>query len=991
MSPLPSVRFALFALLPGLAALPCLPGQTDGWREAAQAGGLDVQFRNAGPAVMGGRVVDLAVVESDPRTFFVAAASGGLWKTENGGLSFRPVLAEARTSSLGAVAVSGCDPGVVWAGMGEANARNSVTWGDGVYVSMDGGATFESRGLKDTRHIGRIAPHPLRRGVAFVAALGHIWSPNLHRGLYLTEDYGRTWSQVLRPDPDTGCVDVRICPGDPDIVLAAAYRVRRGPNDANDPDVRHGDMAGIYRSADGGRTWERVTAGLPGVPFGRVGLDFCRNPGRTAYAVVETSLTGQAPPFRDGPDPAARPYLGIRSEDGDRGARLLEVVERGAAAAAGLLPDDVVVELDGRSVVSSRTLTAAIQATVPGQAVSIRARRGAEILAFTAAMGAAPPEPARGPLGGQIENAQDRQGSGGFETGGVFRSDDAGLTWRRVNSLAPRPFYFSKIRVDPSDPERVWVLGIQCYRSSDGGATFSNDAAPLIHVDHHAMWIDPEDGRHILIGNDGGVARSYDRGASFEFLNSLDICQFYGISLDDRQPYWIYGGLQDNGSWAFPSRTRGRAGLTNDLPFKIGGGDGFLCEVDPADNDTVYWESQNGGIARTDLRTGATRRVARPRAAVRQGSSESEARVRFNWKTPFKLSPFNSRILYFAGHRVMRSVNRGDTSVFISGEITRTGRGAATALAVSPLEEGVLYAGTEEGSLWVTRDDGANWTPLHENLPLLDRLKWVAHIEVSRHERGVAYVVLDGHRTGDLRPAIFRTADYGATFRDISDGLPPVSTRVLREDPVNPRLLYAGHETGASFSLDGGAGWCGFRGGLPVAAVHDIRIHERDRELVLATHGRGVWIANAAPLQELRDGALPAERALFVPATAVAYTVDGRRSAFGDQGFRGGNPAPGADIAYWLPEAMPEGRRMEVGIRSLDGSAIRTLQGPGRRGLNIVRWDFARTPQGRARTGAFAGAGMYVVAIDKGDGEEVARHLEVLPDPGMGNPERSRP
>ena len=953
------------------------------WVSALSAARDRHPWRNVGPAAMGGRITDVDAVESRPAVFYVASATGGLWKTENAGTTFRPVFSNGGSSSVGAVAVCQTDPNEVWVGMGEANARNSVTWGDGVYLSKDGGKTFEHRGLSDARHIGRVVIHPENKDIVLVAALGHIWSANQHRGLYRTQDGGETWSQVLALGEDTGCIDVRFCPSNPNIVLAAAYEVRRGANDANDPDVRYGKKAGIYRSEDGGRSFQRITAGLPTVDMGRIGLDFCRNPGNVAYAVIETRLTGGRPPDPPADFPkesAGRPFLGIRAEDGEGGARLLEVTAEEPAARAKMNVDDVVVEFAGRSVTTFRTLIAAIESTTPGESVVAKVRRGTESLELSVVVGAAPPERAVGQLGGQLENAQARQGPFGFETGGVFRSDDAGLTWTRVNSLTPRPFYFSKIRVDPSDPERVWVLGIQCYRSADGGKTFSNDAAPQIHVDHHALWINPKDGRHLILGNDGGLSQSFDRGENFEFQNHLDICQFYGIDLDQREPYWIYGGLQDNGSWAFPSRSRAQGGVSNDDAFKIGEGDGFWCEVDPEDQDTIYYESQNGAVARMNLKTAVGRRVARPRPEGDPGSEGQQA-VRFNWETPFKLSPFNSKILYFAGHRLMRSVNQGASSVFLSDELTRTGKGAATALAVSPRREGVIYVGTEEGSLWVTRDEGRTWTDLSERLPLLASMRWVSHIEASRHEDGTAYVVLDGHRMGDIRPAVFRTRDFGETFEDLSADLPPVSARVLREDPRKRQLLYVGHEVGVSVSLDDGRHWMALGKDLPTVPVHDIRIHNRDREIVIGTHGRGAWILDAVPFQELAGAALPEKPALLCATRVVAWVTDGTKSRFGQQGFQRPSPPNGLSVHYWLAADVDEGQEVALTVSDANGVLIRKLKTEKTRGLHSVRWDLARAPQGRARTGSPVPAGSYVISLQVGEEKAVRSLVEVVADP----------
>ena len=548
-----------------------------------------------------------------------------------------------------------------------------------------------------------------------------------------------------------------------------------------------------------------------------------------------------------------------------------------------------------------------------------------------------------------------------------------------MNSLNPRPFYFSQIRVHPGDENNVWVLGIQLYHSEDGGKAFANDGAPQIHVDHHALWINPSDPDHMILGNDGGVSITFDRGKHWDFRQGMALAQFYGIATDQRQPYWIYGGLQDNGTWAFPSLTRSTGGLTNDQPFKLGGGDGFLCEVDPNDNDTVYFESQNGGLRRINLKTGAGSGIARPPGAGRNSG------LRFNWETPFQLSPFNSRILYYAGNRLIRSVDQGRTARFLSEDLTSGGRAACTTLSVSAAQEGLIWVGTEDGRLWKTSDDGGAWTDLSKRIPILEELRWVSHIETSPHDANRAYVVIDGHRVGNIRPAVFKTVDGGESFTDVSYGLPYVSTRVLREDPSQSGLLYVGHETGVSVSLDEGAHWASLGQNLPVVPVHDLRIQQDAGELVAGTHGRGAWVVSTHAVQQLAGQGTWDAPVLLLPSKATLWERRPGGGRFGDAGFRGDNQLHRANIAFWLPATTKAETEYEIRIENAEGEPIRTLTGKGYWGLNNHVWDLRSRRRGRGggrrgRAGSLVDTGQYKVTLTVGESTEVGA-LRVVRDP----------
>ncbi len=681
-------------------------------------------WRCVGPANMGGRIVALAVCESDPSTWWAATASGGLLKTTNNGVTFTHQFESENTVSIGHVAVAPSDPDIVWVGTGESNPRNSVSWGDGVYKSADGGKTWTHMGLAKTFQIGRIAIHPENPDVVYVGALGRLWGPGEERGLFKTVDGGKTWNKILYINDKTGVIDVQLKPGAPDTILAATYERERDGFDSNDPSKKWGPGAGIYLSTDGGQTFEKKTNGLPSCSLGRIDIDYYRADPNVVFAVIESERVGQ--------EPENAPYIGIRGEDVEVGARLTEITEDGPAEKAGLAVGDIVLSIEDETVHSYKDLTAKIRKYLADDTVKIEVSRDHKSVVMEVTFSkrpgaeedlaekdttekkkessstsrARPNSTFSSGLGGQRENIQDQQGPEGHEFGGVYKSDDGGETWTRINSVNPRPMYFSQIRVDPTDSDCMYILGISLYRSKDGGVTFTSDGGRGVHPDHHAMWIDPRDGEHIILGTDGGIYVTYDRMEKWDQLNQMAIGQFYHVAVDPRPNYRIYGGLQDNGSWGGPNRSRSGDGPINEDWINIGGGDGFVCRVDPEDPDLIYSESQGGSMGRRNLRTGDSGYM-RPRAP--RGT-----RYRFNWKTPYILSHHNSSIFYCAGNHVFRSLSRGDKLKAISPEITNTDKGSGTALAESHFDPDILYVGTDDGALWRTRNNGHDWENLFE-------------------------------------------------------------------------------------------------------------------------------------------------------------------------------------------------------------------------------------------------------------------------------------
>jgi photosystem II stability/assembly factor-like uncharacterized protein len=848
--PLALLRFCLLIL--GLVA---------GCLRPAVAAPLDPRLidaftaRSIGPANMGGRITAVAVVESKPAIQYVGAASGGVWKTTNNGTTWTPILDRAASAAIGDVAVAPSNPDVVWVGTGEANARNSVSWGDGVYRSTDAGRTWTHVGLADTRHIGRIAVHPRDPNTAYVAALGHLWGPNSERGLFKTTDGGRTWRQVKAIDPDTGMIDVALDPANPETVYAAAYQVRRDAFSGPNPAVQCGSSAGLYRSEDGGESWERLSGGLPHRPLGRCGIDVYRKDPRIVYAVVQTdrtptSVTGQTP------------------------------------------------------------------------------RRG-------------------GPI----------------DVGGVFRSEDRGRSWTKVNDLCPRPFYYGQIRIDPNDDRRIYVLGLALYVSHDGGRTFTDHGAPGVHADHHALWIDPHDSDHLVLGSDGGLSYSYDRGTAWEHLHNLPIGQFYGVAVDLRKPYRVYGGLQDNGSWGGPSATHNLDGITTADWYRVLGADGFQCQVDPGDPATVYAEGQYGMLRRVNIRSGET-------LEIRPIPPKGVPAYRFNWNAPVLLSPHNPRTVYYGGNYLFRSVDRGDHWQVISPDLTHGKPGPSastghtiTAIAESPLQPGLLYVGTDDGRLHVHRSGGATWTELSDRILGLPPERWISRIECSPFDVGTAYVTIDRHRNDDFAPYVFRTRDHGATWEPLANDLPPTGpVHVVRASSRQKGLLFAGTELGLFVSPDDGGHWQRLHRGLPTVPVHDLVIHPRDRDLVIATHGRSLYVLDIGPLEELTSEVMGTDAYLFEVKPATAFTYHGSHGAWGQKRFVGSNPPYGATIAYYL-RAQVE-RPPVVTITDAVGNRVAEFTGGREPGIHRVSWDLRLAVGiGPLRFGTLVPAGDYVARL----------------------------
>jgi photosystem II stability/assembly factor-like uncharacterized protein len=832
-----------------------------------------LEFREIGPATMGGRIDDFAVVESNPKIIFVGVASGGVWKTANNGTTWEPVFDKEAVSTIGDIAIAPSDPSVVWVGSGEPNNRQSSSWGDGAYKSLDGGKTWKRMGLEATHHIGRIVIHPRNPDVVYVAAQGHLWGPNPERGVYKTTDGGKTWAQVLKINDDTGVSDIAMDPESPDVLYAAAYERRRTPFGFNGG----GPDSAIYKTSDGGATWKKLTKGLPyengSGDSGRIGLDIYRKDPNIVYAEIQ------------------------------------------------------------------------------------------------------------------------------HEKGGTFRSEDKGETWKRMGDTNPRPSYYSQIRIDPNNDLRIWELGAQMFYSEDGGKTFSTQRVRGIHGDFHAMWIDPADSNHMITGSDGGIHWSYDAGKTWDFLNTIAIGQFYEVSLDSENPYHICGGLQDNGSWCGPSRTLERDGIVNEDWHVIHGGDGFYAAIDNVEPWIVYTESQDGFIDRRDMRTGQQR-------SIRPEAKAGEPHYRFQWNSPVAVSNFDHTTVYYGGNYLFKSTDRGDSWTRLGGDLT-TGVDrnklpifgkvpdkstlsrhdgvqeypTITTLSESPLTANVLWVGTDDGNVQVTRDGGKTWKNVAGKAPGVPKGTYVSRVVASKIAEGAAFVTFDGHRNDDYNIYIFATTDYGETWKAIRNGIPDSAgtAHVLREHPRNTNLLFAGTEFGLWVSWDRGANWTAWKNNFPTVPVDDIEIQSKENDLVLATHGRSIWIFDdLTPLEKMDTSVANAPLTFFAPRRANTWTLGNRRWSAGQKMFTAKNPAYGALLSYYLKEAAPaeaprraredkdkkdaaevkpkpdaksdaatpekkEGK-VKITVTDKDGKVVREFDGPGAAGVNRTNWDLRMNP-----------------------------------------------
>jgi len=830
-------------------------------------------LRGIGPAMPSGRIVDIAVDPRDARTWYLAVASGGVWKTVNAGTTFTPLFDGEGSYSIGCVTVDPRNSLTVWVGSGENNSQRSVSMGDGVYKSIDGGKSWKNVGLAKSEHIGKIVVDPRDSNTVYVAAQGPLWAPGGDRGLYKTVDGGKTWRAILTVSENTGVSDLIFDPTNPDILYAAAYQRRRHVYTL----INGGPESALYKSMDGGASWTKLENGLPKEWMGRAGLALSPRDPNTVYAIIEATR----------------------------------------------------------------------------------------------------------------------------KAGGFFRSRDGGANWEKMSSYSGGGAqYYAEIFVDPNNDQRIYAMDVFVNVSNDAGKTWTRINETTKHVDSHAMWIDPQNSEHFLIGCDGGLYETHDNAATWEYKENLPITQFYRISADDALPYYhVYGGTQDNFSLGAPSRTTTVHGVTNADWYVTLGGDGFRTMADPKDPNTLYAESQHGGLSRFDKRTGEALDI-QP-----QGAPGMDP-LRINWDSPILISPHDSNRLYFAAQYLFRSDDRGDSWKPVSGDLTRKldrnklpvmGRvwtidavakntstsyyGNIVSLSESPVTAGLIYAGTDDGLIQVTEDGGANWRKI-ERVGSVPEYTYVSHLQASQHDANTVYAAFDNHKTGDFKPYIYKSTDRGRTWTALANNLPDRGTAyVVVEDHVDPKLLFAGTEYGLFFSQNGGGAWIQLKGGFPTIAVRDLWVQKRRDDLVVGTFGRGIFILDDfRPLRTMSAAVAQREATLFPTRDGELYIqrmplgVAGQAWQ-GDEYFTAPNPPFGAVFTYYLkdelksrkkqrwadearvekaggnePPTYPTWDQLRTEERELDpavvlvvsdeqGNVIRRLSGPVKAGFQRVAWD----------------------------------------------------
>ncbi len=867
-----------FLLTAVMVVISLFPGFTQAPPRVSSYTFSAIKARQIGPARMSGRISAIDAVEKDARIVYAGAASGGVWKSTNAGVTFRPVF-DKYVMSVGAIAVDQNHPDTVYVGTGETWTRNSTSVGKGLYRTTSGGDDWEFLGLEKTERIARILIHPADSQIIYVAALGHLWDASPDRGVYRSKDGGKTWEKILYVDENTGCSALIMMPDSANVLFAGMWDFRRQPWSFRSG----GPGSGLYKSTDGGDTWVKITGnGLPGGTWGRIALDVSRVNPQRIYALIESEKTA------------------------------------------------------------------------------------------------------------------------------LYRSDDRGGTWTMVNNTAAvteRPFYFSNIIADPADSNRVYKPGLMFGSSKDGGKTFDRGSlmnfSGGVHSDLHALWISPADNRFMYLGTDGGVYVSNDQGKTWRMVHNLPVSQFYHVSVDDRNPYWVYGGLQDNGSWMGPSQAPG--GIGNAEWKNIGGGDGFYAFADPDDPGVIYSQSQGGEISRIYLRTSEMK-------DIKPYADEQTGKLRFNWNTPFLFGP--SGALYIGSQYLYRSKDKGDSWERISPDLTTndpeklkqdqsggvtkdntTAENHCTIFTIgeSPLDKDLIWVGTDDGNLQVTRDGGQHWENVVANIPGLPPHTWCSSVTPGRFDKAVAYVTFDGHRTGDMTPYIFVTKDYGKTWSSLRDKEVEGYCHKIIEDTQEPDLLFLGTEYGLYLSVDGGKNWARFTGNFPKVSVRDMVIQERENDLVIATHGRGILIIDdITPLRFLTPNILEEEMA-FLPSRPYLLRNQGYTQEFaGNDGFSAPNPPEAAMLTYYLKKRHFFGD-MHLEIYDQNGKKIKDLPAGKRKGINRVQLGIRLKPPRvpTSKTLSFAGfmgplmpPGDYRVKIIKND-KVLEGSFTIMDDPEL--------
>ena len=888
-----------------------------------------IPFRSVGPLGQGGRVVGLDADDRRPSAWVVAFATGGLWYTKNEGADWTSLFDHEGAFALGAIAVQWGEPGqpkTIWAGSGEANASRSSYGGAGIFKSTDGGKTWANVGLKNSHRIARIVVDPRNPEVVYVAAQGPLYTSGGERGVFKTEDGGKSWKQVLAAPSRSGAVDLVVDPSDPAIIYAALWEKDRKPYDF----LESGANSGIYKSVDSGTTWKQLQGGFPnGDGIGRIGLAMSRQNSSKLYAFVDNQTArpdSEKDPFED-PEKLTTKQLEKLSKD------------------EALKLDDKKLKEFLKDNGFHKDITAeSVKADLKAGKIEVK-----DLLAYVS----------------DAERALFDVHIVGPE---LYVSENGGITWKRThtgrldNVVFSYGYYFGQVRVDPKDDRHVYLLGMPMIESRDGGQTFHGaNGTPeyAAHADFHALWMDPSDPNRVVLGHDGGLDFSTNGGRSWRGIKNLPVGQFYTIATDNAEPYRIYGGLQDNSVRMGPSEPL-RPGAQSDGWRDILGGDGGFVQVDPRDNATIYAEYQFGSMFRINISPKAPEHKSiQPRHKLK------DAPYRFNWMTPIVLSPHSADILYTGSQHVLRSLDRGTTWKEISGDLTTNPKvgnvpfGTVTSLSESTLRFGLLYAGTDDGRAWVSRDGGYAWSEITKGLPMN---RWITRLEPSHFDEGTVYVTLSGLRNDESAAHIFKSVDFGTTWMNIKANLPEENLNVIREDPANKNLLFVGSDFGVYTSLDGGTHWQALAHDMPNVPVHDLAIQAKAHDLVVGTHGRSAWVAPIEALEKFTADVAAEPLHLFEPKKVLAQKSWKR------------------DKPTWWPRGETKGQSFwfsasksgAIGLQLLNEKKdlVRAWKVNATAGLNRVDWDLlvdATTikglPTGRR---PFILPGKYTLALSMG-------------------------
>ncbi|TDH24252.1 glycosyl hydrolase [Segetibacter sp. 3557_3] len=878
----------------------------------------NIKFRNVGPTVMSGRVVDIDVNPANSIEFYVAYATGGLWYTNNNGQSFTPVSDTLDHLFMGDIAVD-WKSNTIYLGTGESNASRSTYAGTGVYKSTDGGKTWQYLGLPDSHHIGKVIISPKDPNTVWVAAIGHLYSPNKERGIFKTTDGGKTWAKTLYIDDKTGGIDLDIDPENPNNVYAAMWYRTRTPWNFEEG----GPSSGIYKSTDGGTKWSLISGAGSGFPTGkaggRIGLSVSVQNPQLIFAVLDNN--DNRPSKKD--TSGKYSLLEFRKATKEDFAKLDEK-KLDEFLKENRFPEDI----------NAKSLKAQVaEGKLKPTVVADYLKNGNTDM-----------------LVNEVKGAE------------VYKSSDGGKSWTKthnnfIDAFSSYGYYMSEIWVSPKDSNKVVITGVPLSLSTDGGKTFKNIGGNGVHSDHHVVWFDPQNDNHMINGNDGGINITYDLGKNWIKANSASVGQFYSVAVDDARPYNVYGGLQDNGVWYGPSTNVENTAwyATGEYPYKnIGGGDGMMVQVDTRNNATYYAGSQFGMYSRSSKDRTA------PSLPIHPMHKVGEVPLRYNWETPILLSRFNQDILYMGSNKFHRSLNKGETMETLSGDLTKGYKegdvpfGTTTWIAESPLKFGLLYVGTDDGLIHLSRNGGYDWTTISDKLP---QDLWVSCITPSAFKDGRVYASLNGYRFDNFSPYLFVSEDFGGTWKAINGNLPPEPINSVKEDPKNENILYVGTDGGLYMSMDKGLSYMPFGGNLPRVPVHDIAIQQRENDIVLGTHGRSIYIANLDAIQKLTPALVAKNAEVFDIKEVTASAGTGR-------GFGRGSARPSASIAYYVKSGGPA----TIRIKNTKGEVLNTFTPATEAGLNVFDYDLSIKQSNNVEAGLASTLtpGTYTVEVEAG-------------------------